>query len=307
MKKAIFQKLQVLGDPLRARILRVLDGGEFSVGELTSILQSPQSTVSRHVKVLLDAGWIRRRSEGTSSWLSFSTPQLDRGSLELWRLVSEECGAPESDMARMRSVLALRQMDSQAFFRQVGAGWRELRRDLFGESFLLPTLLSLLPADIVVADLGCGTGDSLLALGGCAKVIGVDRSPEMLAIAKDRLEGRDNVELREGSMESLPLGDGEADAILCMLALHHVAKAGTAMQEISRSLRPGGRLVLLDMVEHGREEFRRNMGHQHLGFARDTVEEAAGPHLSMEQWRLLPKESGSLGPPLFIAVLRKDG
>ena len=106
-------------------------------------------------------------------------------------------------------------------------------------------------------------------------------------------------------MESLPLADGQADAILCMLALHHVAEAAKAMQEMARGLRPGGTLVLLDMVEHGREEFRRNMGHQHLGFREDGVRRAAGPHLSVKQWRLLPKDAGSLGPPLFLAILKR--
>jgi SAM-dependent methyltransferase len=307
MKKAIFQKLHALGDPLRVRMLRVLAEGEFSVGELTSILQVPQSTASRHLKLLLGEGWIRRRAEGPASWLSFPMAQLDRSSQELWRLVSGECGGADTDLRRMRSVLALRQVDSQSFFRQVGAGWQELRRDLFGETFLLPTLLSLLPDGHVVADLGCGTGDSLLLLGECAqKVIGVDRSPEMLDIARSRLGNLKNVELREGTMESLPLADGEVDALLCMLALHHVGRIDRALVEMARVLKPGGRMVLLDMVEHGRDEFRRNMGHQHLGFSKETVGRASEGLLGLQRWRELPGEAGCLGPPLFIAILSKS-
>ena len=302
----ILKQLQILSEPLRIRILHVLEKGEFSVGELTIILQSPQSTISRHLKILQD--WLHKRSVGASSWFRFKPSVLSPTNHQLWELLQQEtCHLVTEDIDRMKSVLTLHRTDSQSFFNKIGEKWRHLKKDLFGDQFLLPTLLQLLPKNLVIADLGCGTGESLLSLAPLIKkVIGVDQSPEMLTICKKRTTHLDNVELRQGSIELLPIKNDEVDAIFCMLVLHHIKDTKLAFQEIHRTLKPNGRVIILDMITHTRQEFLRTMGHQHLGFAKETIYQLAKQqHLNVESWYILDKQEGTMGPQLFLTTLQK--
>jgi ArsR family transcriptional regulator len=160
--------------------------------------------------------------------------------------------------------------------------------------------------DLVVADLGCGTGDMLVQLAGtAARVIGVDREPAMLEIAGERTAGLANVELRLGGLERLPLRDAEVDASLCMLVLHHVEDLDAALREMRRAVSRRGRVVVVDMASHEREEYRRTMGHVHLGFAeRELRARCAAAGLSIASWRPIAPASDAQGPPLFVSVLR---
>ena len=309
MNPEICSQLGILSEPTRVRILRVLERGELGVGELAQVVRLPQSTVSRHLKTLLEGAWVQRRSAGTANFfrmLPDALGEAERGIWDLVRGVLDKDPALAEDLSRMEMVLAQRAASSSEFFGRLGGGWDALRRDLFGDGFLLPTLLSLVPGDLVLADLGCGTGGVLADLAPCVQsVIGIDREQAMLDVAASRLEGVDNVELRLGSLEALPLVDGEVNAALCMLVLHHVAHPEKVLAEAARALAPGGRLLLLDMVLHDREEYRTTMGHQHLGFSREAVEgwaQAAG--LSLASHRVLPRIDLALGPALFLAVLR---
>ena len=157
----------------------------------------------------------------------------------------------------------------------------------------------------MVADLGCGTGELVEALAPVVgQVIGVDREPAMLAAARSRLGGLDHVSLREGALEALPLADGEVDVAVLMLVLHHVADPSAALREAGRVLRPGGRVVVLYMVAHDRDEYRRTMGHAHLGFDEDELARVArGVGLSVWSRRVLAPAPEASGPPLFVAVL----
>jgi ArsR family transcriptional regulator len=136
-------------------------------------------------------------------------------------------------------------------------------------------------------------------------VIGVDREAAMLDAARQRTVGCDNVTLVQGPLEALPLADTCLDVALCMLVLHHVPEPELALVEAARVLRSGGHLVLLDMDAHTREEYRRTMGHQHLGFSRSTLQALADrAGLTVLTWRLLPADPAAQGPALFLAVLR---
>jgi len=300
--------LAVLADPTRVRLLAALEREELDVGELTRVVGAPQSTVSRHLKALRVGGWIHRRSEGTSGLFRMRGSDLSDAARALWAVVRDDfLASPQAaeDEARLRAVLDERSPDATSFFGRLGARWEGVRRELFGDSFLLPTLLSLLPPDLVVVDLGCGTGEVVAALAPvCAKVIGVDHEEAMLEVARARTKGLGAVDLRQAALEDLPLPDGSVDAALCMLVLHHVADPARILAEARRVLRPRGRVVVLDMVAHGRSDWVQAMGHRHLGFSSaDLARHAGAAGLKVASRRDLPLAADVQGPPLFVATL----
>jgi SAM-dependent methyltransferase len=305
----IHQRLSHLAMAERTRLLRLLELEELAVGEVARVVQMPQSTVSRHLKALEDDGWVVARRDGTARLFALRA-DLPEELQTVWQVVRRATdGEHADDGLRLASVLAARELDSRRFFVEVADRWTEVRRELYGAGFLLPALLALLPPDLVVADLGCGTGDTLAMLAPfVGRAVGVDREPAMLAAASARLEGTPHVELRHGTLEDLPLRDGELDAAMLMLVLHHVGSPREVLAEAARALRPGGALVVLDMVAHDREAYRRSMGHVHLGFTQGDLEgHAGGVGLTLRSWRVLSPEPQATGPALFLAVLVRDG
>src|SRR5207245_1551872 len=158
---AILARMSALADPTRARALRLLERHELSVADLCAVLQLPQSTVSRHLKVLADDGWVTARAEGTSRLYRMAPGSLEPGARRLWVLVREESAetaVAAQDDQRLASIVAERRTRSQAFFSSAAGQWDRLRRELFGERFDLQALAGLLDERWVVGDLGCGTG-----------------------------------------------------------------------------------------------------------------------------------------------------
>jgi ArsR family transcriptional regulator len=304
--------LAALSEEVRVRILRLVEAEELTVGEVARVLQLPQSTVSRHLKVLAEGGWLTRRAVGTATIYRLILDNLGIGARAVWITVRGEIEhAPEvsEDARRLKDVLAERRLDSQAFFGRVAGEWDEVRARLFGNDFTARALLGLLPPDWVVADVGCGTGNaSELLAPHVKKVVAVDLSEPMLEAARKRLDGVANVEFRTGRLEQLPLEDASVDAAVCVLVLHHLRDPGGAVGEMRRVLRGsagGGLALVVDMLAHEREEYRQQMGHIHLGFAPGAVKammkEAGFGEVSV---RGLPMESGAKGPGLFVATGR---
>ncbi|MDF1504529.1 metalloregulator ArsR/SmtB family transcription factor [Roseisolibacter sp. H3M3-2] len=306
----VLDALAALADPIRGRIVLALERHELAVGELAAALQLPQSTVSRHLKTLVDAGWVDARAEGASRRYRLLTGARTSPTGRLWGAVREGMASlpgATHDAERLRAVLAERRSASRNFFSTSAEAWDRLRVELFGARADVLGLLALLDDALVVGDLGCGTGAAAEALAPFVhRVIAVDRSQEMLALARLRLDGRANVELREGDLEALPLEDGELDAALVALVLHHLADPAAVLAEAARVLRPGGRLLVVDMLPHDREVYRLEMGHAWLGFDRETLERwvcAAG----FERLRFVPvpPDPAGKGPPLFAASARR--
>lgn len=312
MPTALFERLATLSEPLRVRLLRVLAREELAVGELARVLQTSQPTISRHLKQLDAGGWVQRRPVGTAAWYRLSDG-LDDEARRLWDLVAaqtdHEADEPGSllteDLRRLAAVLASRTGDSEELFRRLGGRWDGVRRELFGESYLAPLLAALLPPGLCIADLGCGTGGMLPLLApGARLVIGVDREDAMLEVARERAALFPQVELRRGLLDALPIEADSVDLCLCALVLHHVSALPPVFAEVGRVLRPGGRFVLLDMVNHDRDDYRSTMGHQHLGFGRGEIEALAqGGGLVLRSWATLPPDPLAQGPGLFVAGL----
>jgi ubiquinone/menaquinone biosynthesis C-methylase UbiE/DNA-binding transcriptional ArsR family regulator len=306
---AIFDDLSTLADATRSRMLLLLERHELTVSELCTVLQLPQSTVSRHLKTLADSGWVVSRRDGTSRYYTLSLDDRDHAR-RLWSLlrdqVSTTAGA-DQDTRRLKNVLARRQSKSQEFFESTAGQWDKLRADLFGPASHLQALPALADERWTVGDLGCGTGQVAGALAPfVARVIAVDRSGEMLQAARRRLRDLPSVEVRRGELEALPIRDDELDAATLLLVLHHLPDPAAALSEARRALKPGGRLVIADMLPHDHEEYRQQMGHVWLGFSEEQMQRllsAAG----FDRIRIvaLPVNAAAKGPALFVATAVK--
>jgi ArsR family transcriptional regulator len=303
---AIFDDLTALADSTRSRMLLLLDRQELTVSELCSVLQLPQSTVSRHLKTLADARWVVSRRDGTSRYYTLSLEDRGVPTRRLWSLlreqVSETAGA-DQDARRLKSVLLRRRSKSEEFFASAAGQWDKLREDLFGAGSHLQALPALLDERWVVGDLGCGTGQVASALAPfVSRVIAVDRSGEMLQAARRRLRDAPSVEVRRGELESLPIGDGELDAATLLFVLHHLPDPAAALAEALRVLKPGGRVVIADMLPHDREEYRQQMGHVWLGFSDDQMRRLlAGAGFARVRFVPLATHPEAKGPALFAA------
>jgi len=304
---AILDQLTSLADGTRSRILMLLDGQELTVSELCTVLQLPQSTVSRHLRALADAGWVSSRAEGTSNIYRMSRDVLDASSRRLWLLVREQVGASaaaQQDQRRLAAALSARRSKSVEFFSSSAGQWDRVRDEMFGDRFHLAALAAFADSEDIVGDLGCGTGQTSAALAPfVGHIIGIDSSTAMLQAARARLAGHANVELRRGEMEALPIDDRTLDTATVMLVLHHVAEPARALAEVARVSRPGARIILVDMLPHDRDNYRQQLGHVWLGFAEETIVHLLAD-AGFERTRIvpLPADPKAKGPALFVAT-----
>lgn len=284
---------KAMADATRQRILRVLTAEELSVTELVEVLDQPQSTISRHLKTLRDAGLVVERRSGPtvlhSTWpltLEASEPPASthgnghenganvaalRNRLLGW-VSQQQLGAELRE--RLDRILRLRQAEQVNFFDTIGARWDQLRIEAFGEAFHLEALTWLLPADWTVADVGTGTGYLLPLLASrFARVIAVDPAESMLEAARSRfgLEQASNISFRAGSLESLPIESAGLDLAIASLVLHHVAEPCAALAELRRCIRPGGTLLVIEQEPHHHAEFHERMGDRWWGFEPDAL------------------------------------
>ena len=310
MGTTIVSRLQALADATRNRLLLLLERHEVTVTELCEALQLPQSTTSRHLKVLADDGWVVSRADGASR-LYRMPAGLDPATRRLWQVVRDQVAhspAAVRDAERLRSVLTERRARSEEFFASTAGQWDRLRAELFGGRTELLPLLGLLDAGWTIGDLGCGTGSLTQALAPfVGRVIAIDASAAMLRSARARVGEMTNVEIRRGDLEELPVEDASLDAAFLVLVLPYVAEPGRVLAEAVRVLRPGGRLLVTDLMPHERAEYRQTMGHQWQGFGEETLGgwmRDAG----LVDWRYRPTalDTTAKGPMLFTATGTKS-
>ncbi|GMV96398.1 MAG: metalloregulator ArsR/SmtB family transcription factor [Phycisphaerae bacterium] len=280
----IGQLFKAVAETTRQRLLQVLAGRELSVSELVAVLRLPQSTVSRHLKVLREAGLLVDRRVGTAVLYTTREPDHARpggnghAAADLREHLLNWAGQEPMD-ARIAERLdrVLRRRNGQGgFFERIGTRWDQLRVEAFGECFHFEALSALLPSEWTVADLGAGTGYLLPVLAGrFRRVIAVDPASAMLEAARNRPELRAaaNVEFREGSLEKLPLADGELDLAIASLVLHHLARPTDGLAELRRVVRTPGRLLIVEQREHDNDAFHERMGDVFRGFEPRQLQE----------------------------------
>ena len=267
---------RLLGDDVRLRLLRVLAGknGRLNVSELTAVLGIAQSGVSRHLRLLKEAGLVVEERGGGFSFYRLSPALLDGAFGGLWTALqaqfAEAANTPavRGDESRLQEIIRLRKENFEVHGTDraqfvPGRSWAAWSRAL---GMLLP------PLD--VADIACGEGYlSVESALWARRVVGIDRSPDVLKRAKALAERRGvtNISWKRGDMEKLPLDSASVDIALLSQALHHAPKPARAIAEAARILRPGGRVLALDLREHDQEWVRDRVGDRWLGFKDDEL------------------------------------
>jgi ubiquinone/menaquinone biosynthesis C-methylase UbiE/DNA-binding transcriptional ArsR family regulator len=309
---AILDHMSALSDPTRCRMLLMLEKHELTVSELCSVLQMPQSSVSRHLKTLSDDNWVASRRDATSRFYTMPLDDLDPAASRLWPLIREQVAsttAAAHDARRLRGVLDRRRAKSQEFFADAAGKWDRLREDLFGDTFHLWAVLGLIDPTLTVGDLGCGTGQLTATVAPYVRrVIAVDDSTDMLDAARTRLVDLRNVDLRRGELEALPIKDRELDAALLSLVLHYSADPARTLSEVARVCRPGAKVLVVDMLPHHHEEYQQQMGHVWLGFSDKQITKfLTGAGFDDVRVRPLPMDPDAKGPALFAAIATRSG
>jgi ArsR family transcriptional regulator len=275
---SILKTLRLVSDPSRLRLLLLLAEEELSVAELQEVLILGQSTISTHLAQLKSAGLVEDRRTGKSNLYRIS----EEASCGLMKKVLEEARpeVPEADADRAaaRQVLRKRQDRMRAFFDSVAG--RLGREYVPGRSWkgLAEALLRLLPP-LEIVDMGSGEGAFSLLLALRAKrVIAIDASEKMLEIGRAEADraGLKNIEFRQGDMEEVPIRDHSVDLVFFSQSLHHALHPERAIQEAARILRPGGRIVILDLLRHRFEEARELYADEWLGFSESELEQFLG-------------------------------
>jgi SAM-dependent methyltransferase len=294
-----------LADSTRLRLLCLLDREQLGVAELCQVLQLPQSTVSRHLKLLMQRGWLSSRARGAANLYRMYTSELSPHAQDLWRVArsrTESWATLAHDQLRLTQLITRRRKTS--FFAQAVHQWERLRTELYGSAFLQRAVASFLPRHWSVVDLGCGVGEMVDCLARCVeRVVGIDQSEHMLARAHARTTRQANVTLMQGELTAVPLASCRFDAAVTLLVLSYLPEPRAALREAARLLRVGGRLVLVTLLRHDREDFRREMGQVWPGFGtQELCEMLRSAGIEPEGCVPMATESGARGPALLLAA-----
>ena len=273
----LVRTLKAMADPIRLRVLAAVAEEELTVGEVQEVVPSVQSSVSRNLAILREAGFVQDRKDGTNVYFSLRHDMPD-AARELFKSLQprlEQLPESKQDRARLQDCKRRRLNRSQNYFESLAGDWERIRQSYFDDRVASLAIEKLLPPDLVIADVGCGTGSLTFELARFArKVIGIDQSPEMLRRARKFAYSKEigNVEFRLGDALKLPLEGRSVDAVFCVMVLHFLRDPGRAIAELCRITRPGGTVVVLDLVRHNQEWMREQMAHRWLGFERTSIQ-----------------------------------
>lgn len=297
--------LTTLADATRVRLLCLLEQEELSVSELCSVVQLPQSTVSRHLKVLIADQWLASRRDGTNHLYRIDRSLWNENRDSLWQWVRQQADSPttELDQQRLAGVLAERSR-SEVFFSSAAEQWDKLRVELFGKQLDAVAMAACLPSNAVVGELGCGSAPLCQLVAPFVETAyAIDNSVAMLSAARSSLAHYNNVHLRSGTLTDLPLEDSILDAAWLVLVLAYLPDPVAVLREVARVLKPNRSLVMVDLLPHERTAYKLEMGHLRLGVNREVLTdwlEQAG--LKLMRYFPIPPDSQAKGPALFSAV-----
>lgn len=288
--------LKAAAEPTRLRILMLLANGELNVKDLTVILGQSQPRISRHLKLMTEAGLIDRFREG--SWVYFQIGTGPAGDMarRILAMTDARDATLVRDCDRAAIVKREREAAAQAFFETHAADWDRIRAQHVAEADVEAAMQDMLgagPFNLLV-DLGTGTGRILQLFGASYRHgLGIDLNQAMLAYARSKLSsaGLDNAQVRHGDLYNLALEDGRASAVVMHQLLHFLSDPARAIAEAARVLEPGGRLLIVDFAPHAVEELRERFAHERLGFSTAQIEEW------MMSAGLTPGEARTLPPP----------
>lgn len=265
--------LKAVSDETRLRIINLLTGRELNVNEIVEVLGMGQSRISRHLKILSDAGVLSCRKDGL--WAFYTVDSGGPAERIISALTGELNGAVySSDNNALEAYMADRSEKGREYFNGIASRWSAVRREMLGDLDLNREILSVMKHSSVIADLGCGNGElAALLLEKSDRVIGVDRSTGMIEAARENLAGNsaENAEFRLGELSHLPMRDGEADTAVINMVLHYLDDPSRVIEESSRILKKKGRLVIADLSVHNIEKMRAGFGHRWLGFSDETM------------------------------------
>jgi SAM-dependent methyltransferase len=271
---------KALADITRLRLVNILLHYELSVNEVVSILEMGQSRVSRHLKILTDAGFLECRRDGVWAFYFIIKTGPGRELIDSIKYLLDQEPLLREDILHAEHIIQDRKLETIQFFNEIAFKWDLLKKEILGDFNLNDTIINEISECDVAVDLGCGTGELMEKLKTAANVvIGVDSSLNMLEMARERLDtGGDEFDLRLGELEHLPLKNGEADCAVISMVLHHLSKPETVIAEICRVLRKNGTLVVVDYDKHEDEDMRKIYGDRWLGFSRDEIENILTAH-----------------------------
>ncbi len=307
------QVLRAIAESTRLRLLCVLACGEFNVSELTQIMQQSQPRISRHLRLLTEAGLLERHKEG--SWVLFRLredgPAADLARDIIARL-PEDDPVLAADRRRLEQVRRERAEAAAAYFAGIAGEWDNIRSLHVSEAQVETAMQEMAgpgPWDFYL-DLGTGTGRILELFAPRARhALGVDTSLEMLAIARARLDaaGLQHAHVRRADIYDLPLDDDSVDFATMHQVLHYLDEPAAALFEVARVLRPGGRLLLVDFAPHELEFLREEHAHRRLGIATDSLARwvsRAGMAIREERTLPPPPEKATAGAGLTVSLWR---
>jgi ArsR family transcriptional regulator len=268
---------KALGDPTRLRILALLRSMELSVGELAQLLGQSQPRVSRHVRILSDSGLVGRRKEGSWVYLQLAERGRTDTLFEMSQGIDPEAEQQfATDATRLEGIRSDRAEAARRYFEAHAATWDSVRSLHVADIEIERAISSMLAERPLGAllDIGTGTGRMLELFAPKAEsAIGIDRSSEMLRLARVKLDeaGICGASLRQGDMNALPLNDDSANSIILHQVLHYAQQPGSAIAEAARVLAPDGQLLVIDFAQHDRSELKEQDAHLRLGFADDAM------------------------------------